>query len=107
MAIWRRRPEPGTVLHSDRGSQHTSRVFGHRLRTAGLLGSTGRVASSADNTMIESLWSTLQRSLRPVNGSAEVDGVFRGVTGGWAHTTPKPVAGWTRIGSRRSAWIRT
>ena len=38
-------PEPGTVLHSDRGSAIHSWVFGHRLREAGLLGSMGRVAS--------------------------------------------------------------
>lgn len=63
MAIWRRRPEPGTVVHADRGSQYTSWVFGHRLRDAGLLGSMGRVASSVDNSMIESFWSTLQREL--------------------------------------------
>lgn len=63
MATWRRRPEPGTIVHADRGSQYTSWVFGHRLRTAGLLGSMGRVASSVDNTMIESFWSTLQREL--------------------------------------------
>jgi hypothetical protein len=41
MATWRRRPE-GTIVHSDRGSQYTSWVFGHRLRDAGLLGSMGR-----------------------------------------------------------------
>lgn len=63
MATWRRRPEAGTVVHSDRGSVYTSWVFGHRLRTAGLLGSMGRVASSVDNTMIESFWSTMQREL--------------------------------------------
>jgi putative transposase len=63
MAIWRRRPEPGTVVHADRGSQYTSWVFGHRLRDAGLLGSMGRVASSVDNSMIESFWSTMQREL--------------------------------------------
>jgi len=63
MAIWRRRPEAGTVVHADRGSQYTSWVFGHRLRGAGLLGSMGRVASSVDNTMIESFWSTMQREL--------------------------------------------
>jgi transposase InsO family protein len=63
MAIWRRRPEPGTIVHADRGSQYTSWVFGHRLRDAGLLGSMGRVASSVDNSMIESLWSTMQREL--------------------------------------------
>lgn len=63
MATWRRRPEPGAIVHSDRGSTYTSWVFGHRLREAGLLGSMGRVASSVDNTMIESFWSTMQREL--------------------------------------------
>ncbi|MBL8932388.1 MAG: IS3 family transposase [Kineosporiaceae bacterium] len=63
MARWRRRPQAGTIVHSDRGSQYTSWVFGHRLRAAGLLGSMGRVASSVDNGMIESFWSTMQREL--------------------------------------------
>jgi putative transposase len=63
MATWRRQPEPGAILHSDRGAQYTSWIFGHRLREAGLLGSMGRVASSVDNTMMESFWSTMQREL--------------------------------------------
>ncbi|MGN7702996.1 transposase [Cellulosimicrobium sp. 22601] len=63
MARWRRRPAPGTIVHADRGSQYTSWIFGHRLRAAGLLGSMGRVASSVDNSMIESFWSTMQREL--------------------------------------------
>ena len=63
MARWRRRPGPGAVVHSDRGSQYTSWIFGHRLRAAGLLGSMGRVASSVDNGLMESFWSTLQREL--------------------------------------------
>jgi len=63
MATWRRRPTPGTVVHSDRGSPYQSWVFGHRLRTAGLLGSMGRVASSVDNCLMESFLSTLQREL--------------------------------------------
>jgi putative transposase len=63
MARWRRRPDPGAIVHSDRGSQYTSWIFGHRLRAAGLLGSMGRVASSVDNGMIESFWSTMQREL--------------------------------------------
>jgi transposase InsO family protein len=46
MAIWRRRPEAGTIVHADRGGYCTSWVFGHRLRDAGLLGSMGRVATS-------------------------------------------------------------
>jgi transposase InsO family protein len=53
----------GAIVHSDRGSQYTSPIFGHRLRTAVLLGSMGRVTSSVDNTMMESFWSTLQREL--------------------------------------------
>ena len=63
MARWRRRPTAGAIVHSDRGAQYTSWIFGHRLRQAGLLGSMGRVASSVDNTMIESFFSTLQREL--------------------------------------------
>jgi transposase InsO family protein len=75
MARWRRRPAPGGVVHSDRGSQYTSWIFGHRLRSAGLLGSMGRVASSVDNGMIESFWSTMQRELldrRPWTSRAEL-----------------------------------
>ena len=44
-------------------AQYTSWLFGHRLREAGLLGSMGRVASSVDNALIESFWSTMQREL--------------------------------------------
>jgi putative transposase len=62
MARWQRSPE-GTIVHADRGGQYTSWVFGHRLRAAGLLGSMGRVASSVDNALIESFWSTMQREL--------------------------------------------
>ena len=62
MARWQRSPD-GTIVHADRGVQYTSWVFGHRLRAAGLLGSMGRVASSVDNALIESFWSTMQREL--------------------------------------------
>ena len=62
MARWQRRPA-GTIVHADRGAQYTSWIFGHRLRAAGLLGSMGRVASSVDNALIESFWSSMQREL--------------------------------------------
>jgi transposase InsO family protein len=68
MARWRRKPEPGTIVHSDRGAQYTSWIFGHRLREAGLLGPMGRVASSVDNTMMESFWSSMQRELLDQRG---------------------------------------
>ncbi len=63
MARWNRATATGTIVHSDRGSQFTSWIFGQRLREAGLLGSMGCVASSVDNSMIESFWSTMQREL--------------------------------------------
>ena len=64
MARWRRRPPVGqTVVHSDRGSQYTAWAFGQRLRSAGLLGSMGRVASALDNAMMESFFGTLQLEL--------------------------------------------
>jgi transposase InsO family protein len=62
LACWRRKPA-GTVVHSDRGAQYTAWAFGQRLRTAGLLGSMGRVASALDNAMMESFFGTMQREL--------------------------------------------
>lgn len=37
MAIWRRRPAPGLIHHSDQGTQYTSLSFGKRLEEAGIL----------------------------------------------------------------------
>lgn len=51
------------MVRADRGARYTLWLFGHRLRQAGLLGSMGRVASSVDNALIESFWSTMQREL--------------------------------------------
>lgn len=63
MALWRRRPPEGTVVHSDHGSQYTSWAFGRRLRAAGLLGSMGTVGDAFDNAVAESFFGTLQLEL--------------------------------------------
>ena len=63
MAIYNRRPAPGLIHHSDRGSQYTSVEFGNRLKEAGLLPSMGSVADAYDNSMAESFVSTLKREL--------------------------------------------
>jgi putative transposase len=63
MAIYIRRPSPGLIHHSDRGSQYTSVEFGSRLKEAGLLPSMGSVADAYDNSMAESFVSTLKREL--------------------------------------------
>jgi transposase InsO family protein len=59
MAIYTRRPSPGLIHHSDRGSQYTSVEFGSRLREEGLLPSMGSVADAYDNSMAESFSSRL------------------------------------------------
>jgi putative transposase len=63
MAIHARRPAPGLIHHSDRGSQYTSVGFGRRLKEAGLLPSMGSVADAYDNALAESFISTLEREL--------------------------------------------
>ena len=62
MACWRRRPS-GTVVHSDRGAQYTSWLFGSRLRAAGRLGSMGKVACAYDNSVVESFFGSMQIKL--------------------------------------------
>jgi putative transposase len=63
MAIWRRQPADGTVVHSDHGTQYTSWAFGRRLRAAGLLGSMGTIGDAFDNAVAESFFGTLQLEL--------------------------------------------
>jgi transposase InsO family protein len=63
MATRIRRPEPGTIHHSDHGAQYTSLAFGQRLREAGLVGSMGSIGDCYDNAMMESFWATLQLEL--------------------------------------------
>ena len=63
MAIYTRRPPPGLIHHSDRGSQYTSVEFSGRLKEAGLVPSMGSVADAYDNSMAESFISTLKREL--------------------------------------------
>ena len=98
MAIWRRRPPAG----HDRGPLRPRRpihLLGvrHRLRAAGLLGSMGRVASSVDNSMIESFWSTMQLELLDdAAGTPRSSSAPRSSNGSRPGTTP--AAGTPRCG---------
>jgi transposase InsO family protein len=42
MAIWHRKPKPGLIHHSDRGSQHASQAFRKLLKAHGIQGSMSR-----------------------------------------------------------------
>ena len=64
MARLQRRPQPQqTILHSDRGTQYTSWLFGKRMRDAGLMGSMGAVGSAYDNAAMESFFGSMQIEL--------------------------------------------
>jgi len=63
MAVWRRKPAPGLVHHSDQGVQYTALSFSQRLREAGITPSMGRTGSALDNAMAESFVSTLKAEL--------------------------------------------
>jgi transposase InsO family protein len=62
-AIARRQPHGTVIVHSDRGSQFRSRAFRAVLKSAGLRGSMGRVASAGDNAAMESFHALLQKNV--------------------------------------------
>ncbi len=63
MAVWRRKPAPGLVHHSDQGVQYTSLSFSERLKEVGITPSMGRTGTALDNAMAESFVSTLKAEL--------------------------------------------
>lgn len=62
MAWFRRRPEPGLIFHSDRGSQYCSREFQRALKAYGMRSSMSRKADCWDNAVTESFWGSLKVS---------------------------------------------
>lgn len=54
---------PGTVFHSDRGSQYLSAEFAAALARHGIRHLVGRVGNCWDNSVAESFFSTLKREL--------------------------------------------
>lgn len=60
MALWRRRPAPGLVFHTDRGSQYASFDFQQMLADAGITGSMSRKGDPYDNAVVESFFASLK-----------------------------------------------
>lgn len=60
MAWFRRRPAPGLIHHSDRGSQYASYAFQARLRAYGMLCSMSRKGDCWDNAPTESFFNSLK-----------------------------------------------
>jgi len=60
MAVTRRRPAPGLIVHSDRGTQFASAAYRQVLAEHGLAASMSRKGNCYDNAFIESFWSSLK-----------------------------------------------
>jgi len=60
MACWRRRPRPGLILHSDRGSQYCSSQFQRALSNWGMRSSMSRKGNCWDNSPAESFFGSFK-----------------------------------------------
>jgi transposase InsO family protein len=64
MAVWRRKPAPGLIHHSDQGVKYTSSMsFAKSLEQVGIVSSMGRVGCALDNAISESFVATLKTEL--------------------------------------------
>ena len=62
-AVWAKRPRPGLIHHSDRGSQYCAQDYQAQLRQFGLTPSMSRRGNCYDNAPMESFWETLKNEL--------------------------------------------
>jgi putative transposase len=63
MALSRRAPGEGGIIHSDQGVQFASWAFSQKVRDAGLAPSMGAVGAPFDNAMVEAFWARMQVEL--------------------------------------------
>jgi transposase InsO family protein len=63
MAVTRRRPKPGLLHHSDRGSQYACELYREVLDGHGMLASMSRPGNCYDNAVAESFFGTLKSEL--------------------------------------------
>jgi len=59
-AYWQRKPAPGVIMHTDRGSQYASRAHRALLQDYGMVASMSRRANAWDNAVMESFVSDPQ-----------------------------------------------
>ena len=63
MALTHRRPEPGVIFHSDRGTQYTSSTFAAYCRNSNIRRSLGRTGICYDNAVAESFFASYKKEL--------------------------------------------
>ena len=64
-AVRVKRPRPGVIHHSDRGSQYCAQDDQEPLRQCGMIPSMSRKGNCYDNAPMESFWGTLTNKLVP------------------------------------------
>jgi len=62
-AVRYRRPEPGCIHHSDRGSQYCARSYQSAVVALGMRPSMSRKGNCYDNAPVESFWGTMKEEL--------------------------------------------
>lgn len=63
MALWRRGFPKGVIVHSDRGSQYSSKAYRRILKQNNLVGSMSRKGDCWDNSVAESFFHTIKTEL--------------------------------------------
>jgi len=63
MALTHRRPDPGVIFHSDRGTQYTSSTFATYCRDNNIRRSLGRTGICYDNAVAESFFASYKKEL--------------------------------------------
>ena len=63
MALHSRRPQPGLLHHSDRGSQYASLIYQALLQSRAIQPSMSRTANCYDNAVMESFFASLKAEL--------------------------------------------
>lgn len=63
MAMWKRRPLKGLMLHSDRGSQYASGLYQQTIKENGFICSMSRKGNCWDNAPSESFFHTIKTEL--------------------------------------------
>lgn len=59
-AYWRRKPAPGLIMHTDRGSQYASEIHRGLIKDYGMVQSMSRKGNCWDNSPMESFFKTLK-----------------------------------------------
>ena len=74
-SIRRRQPEPGLVMHTDRGGQYASKRYRGMLRRSGIAQSMSAAATCYDNAFMESCFGTIKNELEMVEYRTHGDAV--------------------------------